>query len=122
MRTPILPVNEVHDLDAQVYIFWQNFEPREGGQKYAPLAVKVGYWDTRNMRHETTYDLLVVQLTNPVIGLDRILAPGVLLSTRQTTSTPAWRLRLASRVEQAKHSLLGKFKGFTSRRNDQKKK
>lgn len=96
-RLPILAVNEANDVNGEITVWWKNVKPDAQGNKFLPIIITILCWDSRNIRHETKYTLLGVELIQGVRVCDEI-APGIMLGSRTTTATPVWLLRLTARI------------------------
>jgi heme exporter protein D len=77
--------------------------PESTKPRIIPVTVWIFYSDSRAIRHETRYSLLVLEDLNAMV-LDSV-APGVMLADRRTTSLPMWRRRLGGRVSKATRRL-----------------
>ena len=94
----ILPAGEQHDIYGEILMIWKNVENKDG-LKYLPIDIEVFSWCSKNYRHKTSYKLMVVQSVEGhiAVGSDEV-APGVILSTRNTTCKPVWFLKLSSKL------------------------
>jgi hypothetical protein len=99
IQLPILAAGESTDANGQITVWFKNVEssPHAGG-KHLLITVKIPCWDSRNIRHETRYTLLAVELPWVVTFVAHVIAPGVALTTRRTRARPVWRLRLWARL------------------------
>jgi hypothetical protein len=84
-QLPILGTNETAEVDAQMAVWWQNIEPDETGRKTLFVTIPISCMDARGLRHETRYDLLLVELLSNQSATNEI-APGVRLVSRTTTT------------------------------------
>lgn len=94
-RLPILAANESHDINGEIIIWWTNVRADKDGLKHLFLIVDVDATDSRNIRHEIQYQLVVVPLSPTQFVTDAI-APGVMLYNRTVKSTPLWRRRFSA--------------------------
>ena len=90
-RIPILAPGESEELNGEIELIWKNV-PESGDHKRLPITISIYYWDAHGLRHETTYSMYAVEL-KPNVGVVGAIAPGVGLTTRNTTSIPVWRLK-----------------------------
>ena len=97
-RLSILPAGEEHEINGEILMIWKNV-PKRDGEKYLPIDVEVLSWCSKNYRHKTSYKLMVLQSAENHIfaGCDEV-APGVMMSTRNTTRKPVWLLKLSSKL------------------------
>ena len=93
----ILAPGESRDINGEISVRWKNV-PEVSGAKYLPITVTVFCWDSTSIRHETRYQLFVDESFARAGGSGSI-APGVMLTSRTTTSRAVWRLKVASRVQ-----------------------
>ncbi len=91
-RRPILAANEATDVNGEIVVWWKNVEPAERGPKYLAISIRILCWDSRDMRHETRYNLFAVELAT--VGLTDEIAPGLALASRTTVTRPVWLLKL----------------------------
>jgi hypothetical protein len=96
-RVPILAPNETMTIDGRVILWWKNVTPGGTEPRFLPIEIKMYCWDTRGMRHETRYRLLAVH-PSTLVGDSDAVAPGVLWSTRTTTTRAVWLLKMQSRA------------------------
>jgi hypothetical protein len=96
-RLPILAANEEISVDGEITLWWQNVEPNDSGFKDLSINLSAFCIDARGMRHETRYDLHVVELGANVAVMDEI-APGVMLGSRTTTTRSVRFLRLKANM------------------------
>jgi hypothetical protein len=97
MRVPVIAVNETIDLNGEIIVWWKNVKPAPDGHRFLPITITIFCWDSRNMRHETTYSLLMVESSERVAVSDAI-APGVSFGHRTTTTRPVWFLQLKEKL------------------------
>lgn len=95
-RLPILAPDEPHDINGEIVVWWKNVPDVQGG-KYLPITLTILCWDSRSMCHETRYRLFVAEAPYNV-GVAYAIAPGVMLTSRTTTTKSVWRLKLSSRT------------------------
>jgi hypothetical protein len=93
IRLPILAANEEIPVDGKIILWWENVEPNDRGFKHLSINLSIFCVDARGMRHETRYDLLVVEL-GPSVGVTDEIAPGVMLASRTTITRSMRWLRL----------------------------
>ncbi len=89
-RVPVLAVGESTPVDFDLIMWWKNVPSAAHGHKYLLPRVCVSCVDARNVFHETTYSLLVVEQPETV-GVTDAVAPGVMLTHRHTKSSAIWR-------------------------------
>ncbi len=97
-RLPILAANEATDVNGQIVLWWKNVDPKDQGFKHLAITITIFCWDSRNMRHETKYNLFAVEVL-PGVGVPDEIAPGVALTSRTTTTRPVWLLKLFSKLQ-----------------------
>jgi hypothetical protein len=97
-RLPILSVNQEVVLHGRVFVSWKNVEADAQGHKHLSIPITIWCWDSRGIRHETRYNLFAVELSGNVGVVVDVIAPGVMLMGRTTTSGSEWRLRWSSRL------------------------
>lgn len=110
---PILPAGDTLRVEGHVLLWWQNVADVIDEQtKMLVIPVAVSSWDTRDMRHETVYRLLVLggrpasvhAFAQPGEGgggktaILNFIAPGIILGQRRTTSTPGPQIRFQERM------------------------
>lgn len=97
MRTryiPILAPNESAPLnDGEIILWWKNV-PEETGTKIMRIDVRIFCWDSRSIRHETVYGLLVTDNPNAPVAGTEIVAPSVSVIFRTTTSKSMRKLKV----------------------------
>jgi hypothetical protein len=113
IRIPILPVGEHVDVDGSIMIWWKNVESRDA-MKWVSPAITIMSWDSRDIRHETTYKLFVVQ--DGIVASD-ILAPGVGLSSRSTVTRAVWTLKAENTLKRMWHALKDRWPRYSSKVN-----
>jgi hypothetical protein len=92
VRLAIVPPSDERVLvEGDILLFWGNIPEHVPGRKYLSTTVTVFYWDSRGMRHQTNYVLLIANTGTP---LPNEIAPGVALSSRATKIRPVWMLKL----------------------------
>jgi hypothetical protein len=92
VRLSVLGPGESVDLQGEITIIWQNFEPWSG-TRIAGLKVVILAWDARGYRHETTYRLSVFETSDQTIAGTTMVAPGVSILHRVSKSRPVWLLK-----------------------------
>lgn len=97
IRLPIVAVGESTGANGQISIWFKNVEPDNAGKRL-PITVTILCWDSRNIRHQTRYQLFAVEIPSGVTFSAHVVAPGVALVSRRTTMKPVWRLRLWARL------------------------
>jgi hypothetical protein len=107
---PILAPAEVYDLNVEIVIWWKNIPPEKNGLQHLLLSVSLASTDYLNLRHQTEYTLVAVPLS-PAQGVANPIAPGLMIHTRTTKTTPVWRLRFRSKC----HRVLGRMKDLFKR-------
>lgn len=121
----ILPAGETVPIAGHISVWWKNVVASADDRvKYLDLPITLWASDTRDMRHQTRYHLLVIgggpdlipRSGQPsygggglILGLSYV-APGVALVQRHHTSTPGWRLRLGSRGRRTTVNILNRLK------------
>jgi len=90
-RLPILAAGESEESAGEIILWWKNVKENPQG-KYLPLNIQIYCWDSRNMRHETLYHMLAIELGDRSAIADEI-APGVGLSLRKTVTRAVWSLK-----------------------------
>lgn len=95
-RVPILAVNEGTGVNGQILVWWKNVEPNNEGFRFLRVTITISCLDSRDMRHDTRYSLLVRESAGDPV-LDAI-APGVGLNSRTTTTRSLWLLKLLSKL------------------------
>jgi len=91
---PILaPNEEVRPVGQQIALIWRNVSGFGDGPKELGVRVVIVCWDSRGMRHETRYLLVVSESCRAIVAPDGI-APGVRLLSYTTTEGLVWRHRL----------------------------
>ena len=94
IQIPILSPSESSEIDAQITLWWKNVAPFKG-TKFLHINLKIFCWDTKGMRHETRYYLLLTELGEKLFMTNEV-APGVGLGSRQVKIRPVWFLKLAA--------------------------
>lgn len=95
-RIPVLAPNETAYLGGEIIVWWKNVPPSEV-PKFLPVTIKTYCWDSRGMRHDTKYSLLVIELSKNM-GMADEIAPGVGMALRSTVITPVWVLKLRLKI------------------------
>ncbi len=91
-RVPVIPKGEKILVDNVINIFWENVVADEAGRKKLSVQIKILYWDIIGIRHSKSYDLFVVEnIENTYVS--HPIAPGIMLMSLITNSTPVWRLK-----------------------------
>jgi hypothetical protein len=89
VRIAILGTGETENVDGEILVWWSNVQRRHGDPKVLSLTVPITCLDSRGVRHETRYDLVVLE-TPQDAGASNAIAPGIWLMNRSNTATPAW--------------------------------
>ena len=97
IRSPTIAPNTDVKVEAEILIWWNNV-PGPVRSKSLPVNIEIHCWDTIGFRHQTRYELLVVQTLDTMHVSDPI-APGIMLGTRTTSSSPVWRLKLSRNLK-----------------------
>jgi hypothetical protein len=95
IRIAIVASNASAQIDGTVTLFWNNAKVWKEQDKYILVEICVSYWDTRNRRHETQYNLLAFDHDTMMASSNQI-APGLFIVSRRTTSRPVWLLKMKS--------------------------
>jgi hypothetical protein len=98
LRLPILASNETAEMDGAISLWWKNV--RTESVRHMPVLITIWCWDSRGRRHETRYNLFVVEQVSGAMtfGGDTI-TPGVTLTTRTTTTRPVWWLKFIGKLK-----------------------
>ena len=98
IQLSILPAGEASKINGEIVLWWKNVNPGAQGHQHLPITVVIFCWDSRGMRHETRYSLFASELSNNVLMTNPI-APGVMLTSRTTTTRAVWLLKLFTRAQ-----------------------
>lgn len=111
IRLPILGTNESGALNGEITLWWKNVEADTPGFKYLHITVTIFCLDSRSVRHETRYALFAAEPMEHPMGSE-LIAPGVALSNRTTTTTTVRWLKLVRCFKRI--PFVGRFFGDTT--------
>lgn len=97
---PLLAAGESHKAEIEIMLIWENVKESKAGKWIGP-RISVLCADTINRRHQTTFDLFVIDKSRGNSVVSHSIAPGVMLTTRTSSSRSVRGLqlqRLVSRV------------------------
>jgi hypothetical protein len=97
-RIDILPVNEEHEINREIILFWDNIPSDENGATYLIFDITIGCLCSKGYRHDTIYTLAVLKPSTTPHGLGSEIAPGVVLITRKTIVNSVRMLTLFSQL------------------------
>lgn len=100
---PILAAGESQDVNAEIVLHWQNLRAAPDGHKHLFVKVEILCWDARNLRHETSYTLVVAEHKATDL-VPQPVAPGVGVPIRSVTSTPVWLLKVRRTVGRGRNT------------------
>lgn len=107
-RISIIPSGKEIEINGEITLFFSN--AAENG--LLPINITIYCWSTQNVRYETTYRLIAVELEKrPVYLGGGQIATGVTLGTRSTKSVPVWKLKLNRYL--ARIPVIGKYFVFS---------
>lgn len=97
-QLPIIAPNESVTLDGEIILWWKNAQSSPpDNSKFIPIDIRIYAWDSRNMRHETKYSLLAMELDRPALIANQT-APGLTPAFRVTTTKSVWRIKMRQRL------------------------
>lgn len=99
-RLPILAPNETIEVNGEIVLWWKNVNETTPGGRYLPITVSIMHWDSRGMRHVTTYSLMAMELSVAQGCTDEI-APSVMFCQRTTETRAVWTLKVQGKLQSA---------------------
>ena len=97
-RHPVIGANEKIEANEDILMWWNSVKADDNGHKHLFFRIVIWCWDSRGMRHETRYNLFVVEVSKEV-GVADAIAPGVSLISRTTSRQPVWWLKLKGNIK-----------------------
>ena len=92
-RFAIVAPGEELQVEGDIIVWWKNVPERDGA-KYLPMSITGMCWDAGGMRHETKYSLMATPLGPAAWTGGDALAPGLIFTTRRTTTRSVRLLKL----------------------------
>ena len=98
IRVLTIEPNEEIAVNGSILVWWKNVEPDQQDDKHLVIKIRIVCSDCRNMLHQTRYDLFATRAQNTPMAVAEIVAPGLALMARGTTTRPLWRHKLYARL------------------------
>lgn len=95
---PILAPSDEQQIDGELWIWWQNVSSPSQGPKCLPITVEILCWDAKSRRHQTKYNLMVME-PGLASGIGDEFAPNVGFLNRTTVTRPVWFLKLLKKSQ-----------------------
>jgi hypothetical protein len=94
----ILAPNETCDVNGSITVWWKNVQADKLAFKCLPISLRIFCWDSRDIRHEIRYNLLVHEISANIIRSNEV-APGITpRRDHRTITRPTWLIRLRMRL------------------------
>jgi hypothetical protein len=94
---PILAAGAIEDINGEIMLYWENLDADPQGRRHMSIEIEIICWDSRGIRHQTYYGLIVGEHPNS-IHMSYPAAPGVMVAGRRTRTTSVWWLKILSKL------------------------
>jgi hypothetical protein len=98
VHIPFLPPNQAHESGEEILIRWKTV-PEVAAPRHLNITIRIYCWDGRNRRHDIQYRLLTFEQDANTDASGHVIAPGVILAQRTTSTRSVWSLKLERRVK-----------------------